>query len=95
MTSPAAPHRRLDPLLLIALGVAAGVVIAALHRPQAGSWVVCASLAIAALLRLVLLPRNAGLLVVRSRRVDVCVLAGLAAAIGVLAAVTPFPTSGS
>jgi hypothetical protein len=95
VTSPAPPHRRVDPLLLVVLGVAAGVIVAAVHRPEAGSWVVCASLGVAALLRLVLVPRNAGLLVVRSRRVDVCVLAGLAIAVGVLAAVTPFPTSGS
>jgi hypothetical protein len=95
VSAPAAPHRRLDPLLPVVLGVAAGIIIAAMHRPQIGTWVVCGSLAVAALLRLVLLPRNAGLLVVRSRRVDVCVLAGLATAVGVLAAVTPFPTSGS
>jgi hypothetical protein len=94
VTTPAPPHRRVDPLLLVILGVAAGIVVAALHRPQAGSWVVCVSLAVAAVLRLVLLPRNAGLLVVRSRRVDVATLAGLALAVGVLAAVTPFPTSG-
>jgi hypothetical protein len=83
-----------DPLLFIVLGVAAGIVISAVHRPQIGSWVVCASLGVAAALRLVLLPRNAGLLVVRSRRIDVMVLAGLAIAVGVLAAVTPFPTTG-
>lgn len=94
MTTPAPPHRRVDPLLLVILGVAAGIIIAAVHRPEAGTWVVCGSLTVAALLRLVLLPRDAGLLVVRSRRVDVLTLAGLAAAVGVLAAVTPFPTSG-
>jgi hypothetical protein len=94
VSTPAPPHRRVDPLLFVILGVAVGIVIAAVHRPEAGSWVVCASLTVAAVLRLVLLPRDAGLLVVRSRRVDVCVLAGLAVAVGVLAAVTPFPSSG-
>jgi Protein of unknown function (DUF3017) len=94
VTTPAPPRRRVDPLLFVVLGVAAGIFIAAIHRPQVGTWVVCASLAVAAVLRLVLLPRDAGLLVVRSRRVDVMVLAGLATAVGVLAAVTPFPTSG-
>jgi hypothetical protein len=91
---PKAPGRRLDPLLLVVIGVAAGILIAALQRPAVGTWVVCASLSCAAALRLVLRPRAAGLLVVRSRRIDVVVLVGLAVAVGVLAAVTPFPGSG-
>jgi hypothetical protein len=53
--------------------------------------VIAGTLAVGALLRLVLRPRDAGSLVVRSRQVDVVLLAGLAAAIGVLALVTPFP----
>jgi hypothetical protein len=40
---------------------------------------------------LVLRPRDAGSLVVRSRQVDVVLLTALAAAIAVLALVTPFP----
>jgi hypothetical protein len=94
VTTPKAPTRRFDPLLLIVAGVTAGIVIAAVHRPQLGTWVVCASLSVATVLRLLLRPRNAGLLVVRSRRIDVLVLAGLAVAVGVLAAVTPFPSTG-
>jgi hypothetical protein len=43
-------------------------------------------------LRLVLRPRQAGSLVVRSRQVDVVILGGLAVAVGVMAAVTPFPS---
>jgi len=53
--------------------------------------VIAGTLAVAAVLRLVLRPRAAGSLVVRSRQVDVVVLAVLAAAVGVLALVTPFP----
>lgn len=53
--------------------------------------VVSVTLAVAALLRLLLRPRAAGSLVVRSRQVDVLVLAVLAAAVGILALVTPFP----
>jgi hypothetical protein len=71
--------------------VAVGILVAALHHPRSGMWVVCAGLAVGALLRLVLSPRNAGSLVVRKRRMDVVVLASLAIALGVLAAVTPFP----
>jgi hypothetical protein len=88
---PAPRSRRLDPLLLEVAGVAAGVVVAALRRPQTGMYVVAASLGLGAVLRLLLRPRAAGALVVRARHVDVLLLAGLAAGIAVLAAVTPFP----
>jgi hypothetical protein len=86
-----APRRRPDPLLAVVITVLVGVGIAALHHPRTGMYVVCAGLGAGALLRLVLSPRNAGLLVVRKRRIDVVVLAGLAVALGVFAAITPFP----
>jgi hypothetical protein len=88
---PPPARRRPDPLLIVIAGVAAGVVVAVLRRPQPGMLVVAGTLALAAVLRLVLRPRDAGSLVVRSRQVDVVLLAALAAAIGVLALVTPFP----
>jgi len=72
--------------------VAAGLVVAAFHQPQIGMWIVCAALAMGAVLRLVLRERDAGSLVVRFRRLDVIIMAGLAITLGVLAAVTPFPT---
>jgi hypothetical protein len=78
-------------LIGVLLGVAAGVVIAAARHPQPGMFVVAAALAVGAVLRLVLRPRAAGSLVVRSRQLDVLVLVTLAITIGVLAAVTPFP----
>jgi hypothetical protein len=84
-------HRRIDPLVPVVLTVAVGVLIAALHHPRSGMWVAAGGLGGAAVVRLVLSPRNAGSLVVRGRRVDVVVMAGLALALGVLAAVTPFP----
>jgi hypothetical protein len=71
--------------------VAVGVLVAALHHPRSGMFVACGGLALAAVLRLVLSPHRAGSLVVRRRRFDVIVLASLAIALGVLAAVTPFP----
>jgi hypothetical protein len=83
--------RRLDPLGVVVAIVAAGVLVAALHHPRSGMFVACGGLALAAVLRLVLSPRDAGSLVVRRRRFDVIVLAGLAVALGVIAAVTPFP----
>jgi hypothetical protein len=85
------PRRRFDPLAPVVLTVLVGVFVASLHHPQAGMWVACGGLAAGAALRLVLSPRNAGSLVVRKRRLDVVVLAGLALALGVLASVTPFP----
>jgi hypothetical protein len=87
-------RRRIDPLLAVVLGVGVGIVVAALRQPQVGMFLMSGALAVGAVLRLVLRPRQAGSLVVRSRQVDVAVLAGLAIAVGVLAAVTPFPSDG-
>jgi hypothetical protein len=90
-TSSPPRSRPRDPLAFVVATAAIGVLIAALHHPRTGMFVVCGALAAGGLLRLLLSPRNAGLLVVRKRRVDVVVLLGLALALGVLAAVTPFP----
>jgi hypothetical protein len=79
-------------LVLVVAVVAVGLLVATLHHPQVGMWIVCSALVGAAVLRLVLRERAAGSLVVRFRRLDVVILAGLAIALGVLAAVTPFPT---
>ena len=84
-------RRRPDPLLVVILGVAVGVVLAAVRHPQPGMYVVAGALGLGAALRLFLRPRDAGSLVVRSRQLDVIVLITLAVAIGVIAAVTPFP----
>jgi len=84
-------RRRPDALAPVVLVVAVGVAVAALHHPQIGMYVAAGGLAAGAVLRLVLRERDAGSLVVRIRRIDVVVLAGLAVALGVLAAVTPFP----
>ena len=86
--------RRFDPSLAVLLGVAAGVGVAANRHPQIGLFVVAASLAVGAALRLLLRPRAAGSLVVRRRHLDVLLLGGLAAAVAVLAAVTPFRGKG-
>jgi hypothetical protein len=85
------PHRRIDPLAVVTGIVGVGVLIAALHHPRTGMYVACVGVGLGALLRLVLSPRNAGLLVVRKRRVDVVVMLCLAVGLGVFAAVTPFP----
>jgi hypothetical protein len=78
-------------MFAVLAGVALGVGIAAARHPQPGMYVISAALAAGAVLRLVLRPRSAGSLVVRSRQLDVLVLLTLAIAIGVIAAATPFP----
>lgn len=72
--------------------VAVGLIVATLHHAQIGLWIVCGALGGATILRLFLRERDAGLLVVRARKIDVVVLATLAIGLGVLAAVTPFPS---
>lgn len=84
--------RHPDPLLLVLAGVAIGILVAALHQPQAGMYLIAASVGLGAALRLTLRPRDAGSLVVRRRHVDVFVLTLIAVAVGVIAAVTPFPS---
>ena len=87
----APPRRRIDPLLAVVVLVAAGIAVVTMHQLRVGFYVIAAGLAAAAASRLLLRPRAAGSLVVRSRQTDVIVLAGLAVAIAVLAAVTPLP----
>ena len=89
MTEPAPPRRHVDPLLGVVIVVAAGIATLALHRLRIGMYVIAAGLGVAAVLRLLLRPRAAASLVVRSRQADVVILAALAVAIAVLAAVTP------
>jgi Protein of unknown function (DUF3017) len=89
--APAPEHWWLDPLAPVVGVVLLGVLIAVLHHPRSGMYVVCAAIAAGALLRLVLSPVHAGSLVVRRRRFDVAVLLSLSLGIGILAAVTPFP----
>lgn len=89
MSEPGPPRRQVDPLLAVLVVVVAGVATVTLHGLRAGLYVIAAGLGSAALLRIVLRPRAAGSLVVRSRHGDVLVLAALAVAIAVLATVTP------
>lgn len=91
---PERPRRRLDPLYVVLLGVAGGIALIASHRLRPGMYVVAGALALGAVLRLVLRPRAAASLVVRGRQIDVVVLAALAAAIAVLASVTPLHGTG-
>jgi len=71
--------------------VAAGLVLGAVARWRVGALVIAVGLLLAAVLRLVLPARRAGLLVVRSRRLDVALLLVLGAALLALASSVPEP----
>jgi hypothetical protein len=79
------------PILGVLAVVAAGLVLGALARWRVGALVIAVGLLLAAVLRLVLPARRAGLLVVRSRRLDVALLLVLGAALLALASSVPEP----
>lgn len=79
------------PILGVLAVVAAGLVLGAVRQWRAGALVIAAGLLLAAVLRLVLPARRAGLLVVRSRRLDVATLLLLGAALMTLASSVPEP----
>jgi hypothetical protein len=80
------------PFLGVLAGVVAGLLIVAADRFRLGSALVAMSLVGGAVLRGVLPTREAGLLVVRSRAVDVLALGGLGVGLGLLTVVVPPPS---
>jgi Protein of unknown function (DUF3017) len=94
-TEPAAAARTLRawPVVVVLLGILAGLAIALIWEPgwRVGCLVIGGSLGVGAIERMVLPSRDAGLLQVRSKAFDVGMLALLSAAIVVLAAVVPMP----
>lgn len=97
---PLVPKRRWrppiigEPLVLVLAAVGVGLWLVWVHHPRKGLGTIALALAASALLRLVLPPRFSGLLVVRSRLVDVTVLLALSASVVVLAVVQNFPGPG-
>ena len=91
---PARSRRRRHewPLALVLLGVLAGLLLTAADRFRIGSAVLSATMLLALVLRAVLPERQAGLLVVRSRPLDLLVLGVLAVGMAVLTVVVPPPT---
>ena len=75
--------------LLVLLVTAAGLAVAALVDWRVGIRVIGGSLLLAAAVRAVLSPRDAGMLAVRHKMLDVAVLTGLAAALIFLASSFP------
>jgi hypothetical protein len=81
------------PVVVVLVGVVAGLVIALLWEPgwRVGCLVIGGSLAVGAVERMALPSRSAGLLQVRSKAFDAGMLTVLSAAIIVLAVVVPMP----
>ena len=76
------------PLALAIAGAGLGLIVIALHHFRWGNLLIAGSMLTAALLRLVLPTRQAGLLVVRSRFTDVVTMGAIGGALLVLALVT-------
>lgn len=76
------------PLMLVICGIGLGLIVIALHHFRWGSLAISITVLGAAVLRLILPARKAGLLVVRSRLTDVLTLGVTGGALMVLAAVT-------
>lgn len=92
MTPGPGPRSRLPaewPLLLVLAGVTVGLIVVALHHFRPGSVLMGATLLGAALLRLVLPAREAGLLAARGRLVDTVTLTALGLGLVVLALSVP------
>ena len=90
-SSAAARSLRQWPLLIIVVGVAAGLVVSLLGEAtwRLGGYLIGASLLVGALERILLPDRQAGLLEVRSKPFDVMVLALTGVAILVLSYYVP------
>ncbi len=77
------------PLAVVLAVLAFGLVLLGLGRWRSASLVIATAAGVAAVLRLVLRARVAGLLVIRRRWVDVVGLAAMAAGIATLAMIVP------
>ena len=80
------------PITLVLIGVAVAMVMIGLDYFRRGSIVLSASVLLAAFLRLMLPDADAGMLVVRSRKVDVTVLAVLGLGLSVFTFWVPAPS---
>lgn len=79
------------PIIVVLVGVGIALILVSLDYFRRGSVVLAGSVLLAAFLRLLLPDREAGLLVVRSRRVDVAVLGVLGALLAIFAFWVPPP----
>ena len=79
------------PIAVVLVAVGASLLVVALDRFRVGSLMLAASLVLAFVLRLILPADRAGMLAVRSKRVDLIVLGTLAGALVVFALWVPPP----
>ena len=79
------------PIAVVLVAVGASLLVVALDRFRVGSLMLAASLVLAFVLRLILPADRAGMLAVRSKRVDLMVLGTLAGALVVFALWVPPP----
>lgn len=79
------------PITVVLMGVVLALTLVALDYFRRGAVVLAGSVVLAAFLRLLLPEREAGLLVVRSRRVDVVILGSLGAVLAIFAFWVPPP----
>jgi Protein of unknown function (DUF3017) len=86
------PLPREWPITLILLGVAVSLLVVALNHFRRGTVLLALFVLLAAALRLVLPAREAGLLAVRSRLIDVFTLGGLGAGLLFFALIVPPPS---
>jgi multisubunit Na+/H+ antiporter MnhB subunit len=91
------PRRRRNwlaqwPITLVLLGVGVAMAMIAMDSFRRGCVVLSASVLLAAFLRLLLPEDDAGMLAVRSRRVDVAILVGLGLGLAVLTFWVPPPS---
>ena len=80
------------PITLVLIGVAIAMIMIALDYFRRGSIVLSASVLLAAFLRLLLPDADAGMLVVRSRKVDVLTLAVLGVGLTIFTFWVPAPS---
>jgi hypothetical protein len=79
------------PIAVVLIGVVAALALVALNSFRLGAVLLAASVLLAAFLRLLLPDEDAGLLVVRSKRVDVSLLVVMGVTLSVLAFWVPEP----
>ena len=79
------------PIAVVLVAVGASLLVVALDRFRVGSLMLAASLVLAFVLRLILPADRAGILAVRSKRVDLIVLGTLAGTLVVFALWVPPP----
>ena len=80
------------PITLVLIGVGIAMALIAMDYFRRGSIVLSASVLLAAFLRLLLPESDAGMLVVRSRRIDVTILAVLGVGLTIFTFWVPAPS---